>query len=86
MASRSSDLEHGSEKDIPPPIGGSEDISMKKNSIDQVPHNPAEAKPSAEDDFPEGGLRAWLIVAATAFILFCNFGYANAFGYGTLVI
>lgn len=34
-----------------------------------------------EDDFPEGGLRAWLVVAGAAGVLFCGFGYANAFGY-----
>ena len=35
-----------------------------------------------ETTYPEGGLRAWSVVAATSCILFCTFGYANAFGYG----
>jgi hypothetical protein len=34
----------------------------------------------AMPDFPEGGLRAWLVVFGTAATLFCTFGYANAFG------
>lgn len=33
------------------------------------------------DDFPEGGWRAWLVVAGAAGVLFCGFGYANAFGH-----
>jgi len=36
--------------------------------------------------FPEGGLRAWSVVAATSCILFCTFGYANAFGYGPTLV
>jgi hypothetical protein len=30
--------------------------------------------------FPEGGLRAWAVVIGAAGVLFCNFGYSNAFG------
>ncbi|KAF6832750.1 monocarboxylate permease-like protein [Colletotrichum plurivorum] len=33
-----------------------------------------------EDEFPEGGLRAWLVAAGTASILFCSLGYTNSFG------
>jgi hypothetical protein len=40
---------------------------------------PAEVKPRAME-FPEGGARAWSVVFGTAAILFCTFGYANAFG------
>ncbi|KAK1975008.1 riboflavin transporter MCH5 [Colletotrichum cereale] len=35
---------------------------------------------SAENDFPEGGRRAWLVAAGTAGILFCSLGYTNSFG------
>ncbi|KAK2053119.1 riboflavin transporter MCH5 [Colletotrichum caudatum] len=35
---------------------------------------------SADDDFPEGGTRAWLVAAGTAGILFCSLGYTNSFG------
>ncbi|KAK2027148.1 riboflavin transporter MCH5 [Colletotrichum zoysiae] len=35
---------------------------------------------SVEDDFPEGGTRAWLVAAGTAGILFCSLGYTNSFG------
>ncbi|KAI3559231.1 riboflavin transporter MCH5 [Colletotrichum abscissum] len=35
---------------------------------------------SAEDDFPEGGTRAWSVAAGTAAILFCSLGYTNSFG------
>ncbi|KAF3906053.1 hypothetical protein ABW21_db0207161 [Orbilia brochopaga] len=30
--------------------------------------------------FPEGGARAWLAVLGSAILLFCSFGYVNAFG------
>ena len=33
-----------------------------------------------EDDFPDGGFRAWSVVAGAAGVLFCGMGYANAFG------
>jgi hypothetical protein len=33
-----------------------------------------------EIDFPDGGLRAWLVVAGAACTLFCSFGYINSFG------
>ena len=32
-------------------------------------------------DFPEGGARAWSVVAGAAGIIFCSLGYCNAFGY-----
>ncbi|KAK2009679.1 riboflavin transporter MCH5 [Colletotrichum eremochloae] len=35
---------------------------------------------SADDGFPEGGTRAWLVAAGTACILFCTLGYTNSFG------
>ncbi|KAK6348718.1 hypothetical protein TWF718_006505 [Orbilia javanica] len=33
-----------------------------------------------EITFPEGGLKAWLIVLGAAISMFCSFGYVNAFG------
>lgn len=32
-------------------------------------------------DYPDGGLRAWSVAVGAAGVLFCTFGYANAFGY-----
>ncbi|KAA8574621.1 hypothetical protein EYC84_003873 [Monilinia fructicola] len=31
-------------------------------------------------DFPDGGVRAWSVAAGAAGVLFCTFGYINAFG------
>lgn len=31
-------------------------------------------------DFPDGGARAWSVAIGAAGVLFCTFGYANAFG------
>jgi MCP family monocarboxylic acid transporter-like MFS transporter 10 len=33
-----------------------------------------------EHQFPEGGLRAWLVVLGSAFAMFSTFGYINSFG------
>jgi hypothetical protein len=33
-----------------------------------------------ETTFPEGGRRAWFVASGAAGVLFCTFGYANAFG------
>ncbi|QRV85479.1 major facilitator superfamily transporter [Ceratobasidium sp. AG-Ba] len=34
----------------------------------------------AQTDVPDGGLKAWMTVAGSWLILFCTFGYLNAFG------
>ncbi|KAG8708387.1 hypothetical protein FRC08_018925 [Ceratobasidium sp. 394] len=34
----------------------------------------------AQSDVPEGGLTAWMTVAGSWLILFCTFGYLNAYG------
>lgn len=34
----------------------------------------------AHIDFPEGGVGAWMVAASASGILFCTFGYLNAFG------
>lgn len=41
-----------------------------------------EDRPEGEPDdtFPEGGLRAWLVAAGTACVLFATLGYSNGFG------
>lgn len=38
-------------------------------------------RPQADEAFPEGGLKAWAVVAGACCVLFCTFGYLNAFGY-----
>lgn len=32
-------------------------------------------------DFPDGGAKAWSVAIGAAGVMFCTFGYANAFGY-----
>jgi hypothetical protein len=61
-----------------------------ENSIDTVVATPAEdvAPDSGGDvpkgppnfDFPDGGARSWSVAYGAAGVLFCTFGYANAFG------
>lgn len=38
-------------------------------------------KPQGPPDFPDGGRRAWSVAIGCSGILFCTFGYINAFGY-----
>jgi hypothetical protein len=51
---------------------------------DDFEHTPDSSLPpsSGNGDFPEGGARAWSVVAGAAGITFCSLGYCNAFGYG----
>lgn len=40
----------------------------------------SESEKAQELIFPEGGARAWAVALGCAGILFCTFGYINAFG------
>jgi hypothetical protein len=56
-------------------------LSNLDSDIERSVNEPAAVAPAAPDfDFPEGGLRAWSVAAGAAGVLFCTFGYANAFG------
>lgn len=39
-----------------------------------------ESTPAPEEEYPEGGLRAWLAVAGSTAVLCCTFGLSNSFG------
>jgi len=41
--------------------------------------NAAKPSPPQQPTFPEGGMKAWLTVAGSWLVLFCGFGYSNAF-------
>ena len=47
-------------------------------SVDEEKHE--EKSQTALNDFPEGGRRAWFVAVGCAGLLFCTFGFANAFG------
>lgn len=54
-----------------------------KESIDipnVLPSDHEKSSSNAEDDFPDGGLRAWLVALGAGCALFCTLGYTNAFG------
>lgn len=60
-------------------------VNEKKDSItgsegsSTGSHGHAEPK-EAVLDYPEGGLRAWLVVSGAAAVMFCTFGYLTGFG------
>ncbi|KAK7735566.1 hypothetical protein SLS53_007479 [Cytospora paraplurivora] len=43
-------------------------------------HGDTEQDAQGFPEFPEGGLRAWLVVAGSAATMFCTFGYLTGFG------
>ncbi|KAJ3970381.1 major facilitator superfamily domain-containing protein [Lentinula raphanica] len=47
---------------------------------DEVDHQPDDANSGQSVEFPDGGLRAWLVVLGTFFSAFASFGYVNAWG------
>ena len=65
----------------PPDLEKNLDDKEVESSVEQPS---VEEKPAGELPphmvFPEGGARAWGVALGTAGVLFCTFGYANAFG------
>lgn len=75
------DLEHGVQEPVVAPKTDDCSLTEKQSSEEEreIPLEPKYTGPPLAE-FPEGGTRAWLVVAGCAGVLFCNFGYANAFG------
>ncbi|KAM0561296.1 hypothetical protein ACHAPJ_003175 [Fusarium lateritium] len=44
-----------------------------------LPSTPQDEKPQ-DNDFPDGGTRAWLVAAGASSAFFCTLGYTNVFG------
>ncbi|KAM5354202.1 hypothetical protein ACJ41O_000852 [Fusarium nematophilum] len=55
------------------------DTSDTLNEAHNTPEDQKIEKPD-EQDFPDGGLRAWLVAAGAAGAFFCTLGYTNVFG------
>lgn len=53
-----------------------QDASANENNLEKAPVQ-ATFQPAP---FPEGGARAWSVAIGAAGVLFCTFGYVNAFG------
>jgi hypothetical protein len=47
-----------------------------EQSMEDIPEKQAAPRIT----FPEGGLKAWLVAAGAALVMFGTFGYVNAFG------
>ncbi|KAF8909693.1 major facilitator superfamily domain-containing protein [Gymnopilus junonius] len=54
------------------------DAGLKKQEVSIESEALSDLK--IETTFPEGGLRAWLVVVGVFLIQFCSFGYTNAYG------
>ena len=58
--------------------------STQDVSVDKDLHTPEDGivtQQKIEDDFPEGGARAWMVALGASVGLLATFGYSNAFGY-----
>ncbi|KAL3484688.1 MFS monocarboxylate transporter [Aspergillus germanicus] len=51
-----------------------------KNVVDQGERQAADPPETASNEFPDGGLRAWLVVLGAFFGLFTSFGWTNCVG------
>ncbi|KAK4196127.1 major facilitator superfamily domain-containing protein [Triangularia verruculosa] len=61
-----------------PPSG----VGKSKPSSSSAPHHPQQhdQPPPGQDEFPEGGARAWLTVSGASACLFVSFGWVNCAG------
>ncbi|CAE6440208.1 unnamed protein product, partial [Rhizoctonia solani] len=55
-------------------------LSAKTNITPDTEELKTEGAIPDEDEFPDGGLRAWLVVLGGAFVTFSTFGFVNAWG------
>lgn len=54
--------------------------ASKSHQIEVAVHSPKDEKNQHDDDFPEGGLRAWLVVAGAFLTLIPAFGFMTSIG------
>lgn len=85
--SQKKDAATPNEKDVETPTAAENSISSPttsregyKDGSDVGPVMTAESQEAKTLDFPDGGLRAWLVVSGSWWYLFFSFGYVNAFG------
>ncbi|TQV98251.1 hypothetical protein V2A60_007992 [Cordyceps javanica] len=68
--------------EAPSSTSGAESHSGAASTLDTkevLPHDD-QVHDEDDDDFPDGGLRAWLVIAGGASIFFCCLGFGNSFG------
>ncbi|GAA6033849.1 hypothetical protein JCM8097_000369 [Rhodosporidiobolus ruineniae] len=70
----------GKEKaSFPSSITGDDgDLKEKDKDVDIEKAEPAPGR--EEDEYPEGGLRAWMTLAGSTMVLLSTFGFSNSFG------
>lgn len=53
---------------------------LSKTQDNELSPDRSDEKTQGEEEFPEGGARAWGVALGCGGILFCTFGFANSFG------
>lgn len=62
-------------------IGQDVDAKARESDIEASLETPIEKTATERAmEFPDGGAKAWSVAIGAAGVLFCTFGYANAFG------
>ena len=54
---------------------------LSKSQDNELSPDRSVEKIQGDEEFPEGGARAWGVALGSGGILFCTFGFANSFGY-----
>lgn len=71
---------NGSGTPLESDIERSVEIGETENETLAVVRSEGEKQNAFIMDFPDGGAKAWSVAIGAAGILFCTFGYINAFG------
>lgn len=68
------------DRDVESSFENAPETLVEGSTLDVSDEKPVEQTGPSVHDFPDGGARAWSVAAGAAGVLFCTFGYGNAFG------
>lgn len=61
-------------------LGKGGDLEKGTSTLSEKQYEDTADAPVTEDEFPEGGLRAWLALVGSTSVLLSTFGFSNSFG------